>query len=149
MADLSGVSSALQLIAETQELAGQPWFTEGVQALYASDVLDRLDEQALTDPVALPSEEAADLGAVAPAFQQNPLLTDAQAKRLFQAWVCLLVLALWAYVSVSVEGPLEESLGSAANVAEVVVAAMALTAPIWKRRNPGAEGGSPGHPESS
>ncbi|MFJ9703509.1 hypothetical protein [Streptomyces fradiae] len=149
MADLSGVSIALQRMAETQSLARQPWFTEGVQALYASDVLDRLDEQTLTDPLALPAEEAADLGAVALTLQQDPLLTDAQAKRLFQAWVCVLLFVLWAYVSVSLEdGPLTETLGSAASVAEVVGAATALTALVWNRRSPRSEDGTPDEPAS-
>lgn len=149
--DLSNMNSALQQIAETQELARQPWFTEQVQALYASDVLDQLDEQTPTDtdPTPLSPEEAAELDALALAFQQNPLLTDAQAKRLFQAYLLVLILVLWTYASVSLDGPLEETIGNAADIAGAATTAVVLTTGVWKRRSPRSEDERPAAPESS
>ncbi|WP_331725757.1 hypothetical protein OG264_38625 (plasmid) [Streptomyces xanthophaeus] len=137
LADMSSVRTALQQATETAAFSRQEWFMDGVQTLYASDLLDRLDDDARVEPTAVPSaEEMAELDAVAQAFRRADFLTPTQAKRLFIAWLCCFFLALWALAAVSAEGPAKDTLGSAADTAGLVAVVAPVAIWLWKQRSP-------------
>ncbi|UUU37989.1 hypothetical protein [Streptomyces sp. NBC_00162] len=137
LADMNSVRTALQQATETVAFSQQEWFMDGVQTLYASDLLDRLDDDARVEPAAVPSaEETAELDEVAQAFQCADFLTPAQAKRLYIAYLCCLVLTLWALAAVSAEGPAQDTLGSAADISGVVAVVAPVAVWLWNRRSP-------------
>ncbi|MFE6788222.1 hypothetical protein ACFVFF_38880 [Streptomyces sp. NPDC057680] len=114
--DLSWLQGSLSQIADS--VAQQSWFAQRVQELYASDLLDHLADEGTAGQVEEVSDEmAAALAASALAFQEQVTwLPFAEQKRLFIAFMVLVVMSLLCVAAVSLDGPGAEVLANASGI---------------------------------
>ncbi|MFD7569974.1 hypothetical protein ACFV6U_05495 [Streptomyces sp. NPDC059810] len=147
-------SRVTEAIADTVDLSWLPenlsrvmdaavrtdWFEEQVLNLYASGLLDDLDELPSTDTGQETSATVAalELEDSVPAFQEQvAYLAFAEQKKLFVSFACAIALSLAAVLVVAVQddGKAGDVLGAAGDVTGIVATAGPAAMMAWDRRS--------------
>lgn len=136
--DLSWLSENLSRVMDAA--VRTDWFEDQVLNLYASGLLDDLDELASTDtghetPATVAALELEDS---VPAFQEQvAYLAFAEQKKLFVSFACAIALSLAAVLVVAVQddGKAGDVLGAAGDITGIVATAGPAAIMAWDRRS--------------